>query len=123
MVMTDGPLPVATPIKIINALPVPPDVSIPNDGAVEFTNTDMEIRYIQLFDHTNTGNPVLFVKLAPLQTVTFVNGWSQNEHDKICPYNVRVFGHSSRTKDTGGNKIIIGSTPDQKRKSKKRKKN
>lgn len=111
MVMTDGPL------------PVPPDVNIPNDGADEFTNTDMEIRYIQLFDHTNTGNPVLFVKLAPLQTAAFLNGWSQNEHDKICPYNVRVFGHSSHRKDTGGNKIIIGSTPDQKRKSKKRKKN
>ncbi len=122
MVMTDGPLPVATPIRIINATPVPADVSIPNNGAVEFTNTDSEIRYIQLFDHTNTGNPVLFVKLAPLQTVTLVNGWGQNEHDKICPYNVRVFGQSSRARDTGGNKIIIGSTPDRKGKTTKRKK-
>jgi hypothetical protein len=112
----------ALQVSIKNGRAVPPSTPIPNNGTVVFTNNDPAVRYLQFFDSENTYHPALFIQLQPAGTATLTSGWNSDDQDTVCPYNVRIFGDipPAKQKDSGGNKIIIGSGPMERSKSKKR---
>jgi hypothetical protein len=98
-------------ITITGGKGVPTVGTISNNGSVEFTNKDPEVRFVQLFDQSNASHPPLFIAVPPGGTVIVTGGWNQDDQDTVCPYNVRIQGDNPRPIDTGGNKIIIGSGP------------
>ncbi len=111
-------------VKIVGGKDVPTVGKVPNNGSVVFTNGDPEVRYVQLFNNSNSYHPPLFIALQPGESVTVTGGWSSDDHDTVCPYNVRIPGDNPPPPRiaTGGNKIIIGSGSAKEGKTKKHKK-
>lgn len=105
------PTPDAT-VTVTAGVASPQTVTIPSQGVVEFT-ADSQDYLIQLWDKKNERHPAVCVYLAANSSVYVVGDPDANDHNANCPYNVLTYsGSGGGIVATGGNKIIIGSGPD-----------
>jgi hypothetical protein len=106
------PIPDAT-VTVTAGIASPATVSIPSEGVVEFS-ADNQDYLIELWDKKNEKHPAVCVYLAANSSIYLVGDPAATDHNANCPYNVMAYSGSGGggIVATGGNKIIIGSGPD-----------
>jgi len=106
------PTPNAT-VTVTAGTASPPTVNIPSQGVVQFTSDNQDY-LIELWDKKNEKHPAVCVYLGANSSIYLVGDPDANDQNANCPYNVKSYSGSGGggIVATGGNKIIIGSGPD-----------
>src|SRR6266704_6847275 len=107
-----APTPDAT-VAITDGVASPTTVTIQAEGVVQFT-ADGSDYLIELWDKKNEKHPAVCVYLGANSSIYLVGDPDANDQNANCPYNVKSYSGSGGggIVATGGNKIIIGSGPD-----------
>lgn len=105
------PNPNAT-VTVTNGVPSPQNVTIPSKGIVQFS-ADGQDYLIELWDKKNEKHPAVCVYLSANSSIYLAGDPDSDDQNANCPYNIKTLsGAGGGLAAGGGNKIIIGSGPE-----------